>query len=112
MAIGIKLYTLPEQTVTTAGTRVELVDPTADLRVTTVIVQADPSNTGKIYVGDELVSATRALASLSPGQVAAITADASGRAGWEEYFLSDFWLDASVNGDKAYVSYIRRRSAS
>lgn len=103
----IKLFTLPEVTVTTAGTRVQI--SAVDTRITTILIQADPANTGKIYVGDDLVSSTRASSVLSANASEAITSDASGRGGWEEFTLSDFYLDASVNGDKAYVSYIKRR---
>lgn len=105
--MSIKLFTVPQVTVTTAGTRVQV--SATDTPITTILVQADPNNTGYIYVGDSSVSSTRASAALGPGQSEAITSDASGRAGWDEYVLSDFYLDANTNGNKAYVSYIKRR---
>lgn len=103
----IKLFTLPEATVTTAGTRVQL--SATDIRITTLIVQADPANTGNIFIGDDNVASNRASAVLEPDASFVITADASGRSGWEEFTLSDFYIDSSANGDKAYVSYVKRR---
>lgn len=103
----IKLFTAPQKTVTTAGTRVQI--STTDTIITTLVVQADPANTGKIYVGDSSVSATQASAELEAGRAFEISPDASGRGGQEEYLLSDFWLDSSVSGDKAYISYVKRR---
>lgn len=105
--MSIKLFTLPQVTVTTAGTRVQI--SSTDTAVTTVLIQADPSNTGRIYVGDSNVASNRAAAVLEADASFSITADASGRSGWEEYILSDFYLDSSANGDKAYISYVKRR---
>lgn len=105
--MSIKLFTAPQKTVTTAGTRVQV--STTDTVITSLVIQADPTNTGKIYVGDSSVSSTQASAALAAGQAFTIDPDASGRSGQEEYVLSDFWIDSSVSGEKAYISYIKRR---
>lgn len=105
--MSIKLFTAPEKTVTTAGTRVQV--SAVDTIITSLVVQADPGNTGRIYIGDDAVSSTRAAGALVAGQFWTISPDASGRGGQEEYTLSDFWLDGSTSGDKAYISYVKRR---
>lgn len=105
--MSIKLFTAAQVTVTTAGTRVQVsATPTP---ITSVVIQADPDNTGYIFVGDDAVAIGQASAALEPGRAWTISPDASGREGQEEYVLSDFYVDSSVNGNKVYVSYIKRR---
>lgn len=105
--MAIKLFTLAQVTVTTTGTRVQV--STSDLAVTSVVIQAAPANTGNIYVGDDAVTSTRNSATLEPSRAWSISADGSGRAGQEEFVLSDFWVDSATSGDKVNVSYIKRR---
>lgn len=105
--MSIKVFTQARITVATAGTRQQVTATPTD--VTTAVFTADPANTGIIYVGDDAVSATRSALVLQKGQAGAISDDESGRAGGEEFVLSDFYVDASVSGDKVYVSYIKRR---
>lgn len=103
--MALILVTVADITVSTAGTRVQ-VSATAT-PVSSIIFEAHASNTGVVYIGDASVAATRGT-SLAAGQALAISADQSGRDG-EEFFLSDFYVDAATNGDKVKVSYIKRR---
>ncbi len=105
--MSVKLNAATQKTVTTAGTRVQI--STSATEITTLVVQADPTNTGYVYVGDSAVSSTVAFAALAAGQAFALSQDPSGRAGGEELVLSDYWIDSSVSGAKAYVSHIKRR---
>lgn len=102
----VKSITIPEITVSTAGTRVQV--SATDTPITSIIIQASSGNSGVIYAGDSNVSATAGIV-LSAGQGWAVTADASGRFGHEEMVLSDYWVDAATNGDKVKVIYMKRR---
>ena len=102
----VKLNTLADVTVTTAGTRVQVTS--TDTPCTTVIIQAKATNTGLVIVGDSSVSASRGI-ELSAGEEISIAADPSGRPGGEELNLADFWVDAATNGDKVKVAYVKRR---
>ena len=104
--MAIKLYTLAQITVATSGTE-QQVSATAT-PITTLVVSAPATNTGAIYVGDSNVTTTRGI-EVAKGTTVSISADMSGRAGGEELILSDFYIDAATNGDKANVSYITRR---
>jgi hypothetical protein len=102
----VKALTIPEITVTTAGTRVQV--SSTDTPISSIIIQASSGNSGVIYVGDSSVSSTAGIV-LTAGQAWAVTADASGRHGFEEMVLSDFWVDSASNGDKFKVVYMKRR---
>ncbi|MDQ3024113.1 MAG: hypothetical protein M3R04_07000 [bacterium] len=100
-----KLVTVGDVTVTTAGTRVRVT--ATETQCESIIFQGHPSNTGYIYFGDTLVSATRGTA-LEAKQAGTVAPAKEGEGG-ELMDLSDFWVDASVNGEKVKVSYIARR---
>lgn len=102
--MALKLYTLAQITVATSGTE-QQVSATAT-PISTLVVTAPAANTGKIYVGDSDVSTTRGI-EVAPGATVSITADYSGTG--EELILSDFYIDAATDGDKANVSYMKRR---
>lgn len=104
--MALKYFVLPDVTVSTAGTRVQL-SATAT-PVSTVIITAKAANSGKIYVGDDTVAAGTGT-ELAAGSSLAVSADMSGRPGGEEFVLSDFYIDAATNGDKVAVAYIKRR---
>lgn len=91
------------KTVATAGTQERL---TSDRILTPyLIVSAEVSNTGNIYVGDADVSATDAFVELDAGQ--RIQLDPKTVGGMKGYFdLSQIWVDASVNTDGAYFGYL------
>jgi len=78
------------QTVSTAGTRVQLSSSTA---IKTVTIRSYASNTGLIYVGDSSVTSANGF-QLSPQET--VSLDIAN--------LSSIWLDAQNNGDG--VSYI------
>lgn len=93
---------------TTAGTRTRLT-ATTSITPTTVYVEALGSNTGYIYLGVSTVSSTVYIARLSAGQGIQLNADGiggHGRLGSIGIQLSDLYIDSSVNGDKALVTYM------
>ncbi len=110
------LDTLGKVTVTTAGTIVRatnaLTAPTARVGVQSVMVQALPGNTGIIYVGTSamVVSTGVGVMAAIPKPTSALTgpfpsvsfAIVEAPAGIN---LNELYLDASVNGEGAYVSY-------
>lgn len=104
--MAVKLFTLAQVSVASAGTRVQV--SATSTPVSTIIFAAPAANTGKIYIGDSDVSATRYAFEVSPGAAAAISADYAGGSG-EEFILSDFYVDAATSGDDLNVSYVKRR---
>jgi hypothetical protein len=104
--MAVKLVTLAQTTVTTAGTRVQV--SASALPITTIVVSVPAANTGSIFFGDSNVSSTRGI-EIAKGSTISITADLSGRPGGDEMILSDFYVDAANNGDDANISYITRR---
>jgi hypothetical protein len=92
-------------TVTTAGTRVQV--NSSSVLVISLYVEALKTNTGVIYLGLSDVSATKYIAALSPGQAFGISTDARGRLGGEAQ-LNVYYLDSSVSGEKAQVTYLQR----
>lgn len=79
-----------QQTVTTAGTRVQLASSTP---TTTITIRAKSTNTGKIYVGTVTVTSSNGFI-LSASETVSIDLDN----------LSKVYIDSSVNGEG--VSYI------
>ena len=92
------------QTVTTAATRVRLT--TSSIKTPFLIITAEKTNTGHLYVGDASVSSTNAFVELgSLGTSGSIILDAE-RIGMKGYFdLSQIYLDVSVNTDGGYFGY-------
>jgi hypothetical protein len=91
--------------VTTAATRVPLT--TANLKVPSVTIQAEVSNTGQVYVGDSSVSATNCGIELDSGD--SITIDAASLGSTDALIsLSDIWLDVSVSTDGVWCMYLGR----
>lgn len=97
-----KLTTVADVTVTTAGTRVQ-VTATSTL-CESILFQGHPSNTGKVYVGDSNVSATRGT-SLDAKIGYTVASNPKGD-GSHLFDLSDYWVDAQTNGEKVKVSYV------
>lgn len=94
------------QTVTTAGTRVQLTaaSPTPPAACISLTVQAKSSNTGTIYVGGSNVNAsTKIGVALVNGATPAAAAYFSPSSTTALYSTAAIWLDATVSGDG--VSY-------
>jgi hypothetical protein len=72
------------------------------ISVYAVFIQAEPTNTGKIYVGDSTVTSSNGVV-LSPG--CAYTIDAK-EWGVNEILLSDIYVDAATSGDEVRVQYL------
>ena len=94
------------KTVTTAGTRVQF--STSDLPVLSIYFEALDTNTGKIYIGTSTVSSSDYVAELDAKVGVSIEAGEM-HGTLQEFILSDFWIDSSVNGEKVLVTYITRR---
>jgi len=90
--------------VTTAGTREQLT--TAELYAPAVLIQAEVSNTGQVYVGDKAVSSANTGIELDSGD--SITLSASDL-GWTGALISlkDIWLDVSVSTDGVWCTYLQ-----
>ena len=90
-------------TVSSAGTRVACSAST--LPVASVLIQADTSNTGYLYVGDNTVSSTKGI-SLSAGDAIEFSVSVNGRT--DELDLADIYLDAQTSGNKGRITVLRR----
>ena len=100
-----KMFTLAAVTITTAGSRQAIsATPTP---TTSVIIEADPTNTGYVYVGDDSVSSSNGSA-LLPGESLSVDTDVTGHAA-EEVYLSDIYVDTATNGNKVRIQYLKRR---
>jgi hypothetical protein len=97
---------LGSKTVTTAGTAVPL-SATA-LPANAVVIQAKVGNSGKVYVGDSTVSASKGHA-LAAGEAFILNALESPK-GFDEYLLNDLYIDADTNGEGVVVQYLVRRT--
>lgn len=92
---------------TTAGTRTRLTATTTILP-SSFYVEAAGANTGYIYLGLVTVTSTIYIARLAAGQGINIDADGLGtRAGLGSVGmqLSAFYIDSSVSGEKAQLTY-------
>lgn len=96
------------KTVTTAGTRVQLTAVQNQSIFTTIVIQGYTGNTGKIFVGDVTVSATNGIA-LAAGECITISGDWR-RDGADDFLITDFYIDAATNGDKAEIMIIAKRN--
>lgn len=93
---------------TTAGTRTRLTSTTTILP-TTVYIEAAGANTGYIYVGLVTVTSTVYMARLAAGQSFTLNSDGiggRGRNGSIGIQLSDLYIDSSVSGEKAQLTYM------
>jgi len=91
-------------TVGTATTQERLTP--LDLTVGAVLITAERSNTGYVYIGDENVSSTHYGADLSAGDSIRMTAIDFGYEAGTQISLTDIWLDVSVSGDGVSVMYM------
>ena len=95
-------------TVATAGTKVRLtdneVDPAADFTVHSLLIVAQETNTGRIFIGGSTLDKATGVGVIA---VLAIPTDNSipsfdGVSSYQK--LNDLYIDAEVNGDGVYVS--------
>lgn len=107
MGVGPQVSTI---TVTTAGTRTQIVSATT--YVVAVYIEALKTNTGVMYVGDSAVSSTKYSSALAAGAGFGIAIQGYGRVsssgGGPELQLNSLYLDASVSGEKVNVTYFTR----
>ena len=80
---------------------------TSNIRVSAIILQAERSNTGYIYIGDSEVSSTNYGIDLNTADSITITAETFGLAG-ATISLKDIWLIPSVSGDGVSAFYLVR----
>lgn len=91
--------------VTAAGTRERLTS--SEMDAPAVMIQAESTNTGKIYVGDNQVSSTSYGADLAASDSVTFRAEDLGMAN-VKISLDDIWLDTSVSTDGVSVIYLER----
>lgn len=99
--MALVLKTLPQATVATAGTAVQLTTGTFS-NVVSIIVSAPAANTGNIYIGDSGVLATRGI-EVVKGTSVTIQAPTS-----EMIDLNKIYANAATSGDKVNITYLQR----
>ena len=72
----------------------------------TIMIQAESSNTGIIYIGDSSVSSSDYAVELAAGNSVSIEAPPIGPGQVEELDLADIYIDASVSTDGVSVGYL------
>lgn len=91
------------KTVTAAGTQEAL--SATPLLCTSVLIQALPGNTNKVYVGDSSVSSALNMATLSASQVVTFSGTSLGNdSGLID--LSALYVDVDTNGEGVNVGYL------
>lgn len=85
--------------VTTAGTRVNV--KTTAIPFRSITIQANSTNAGAIYVGDNTVSSVVYGVRLGAGATLQIANDNNDA----KMLLSDLWIDAGTNGDGISILY-------
>jgi hypothetical protein len=103
----VSLKTVGNAALDTAGVAQRLTETSAI--ATTIVLQADATNTNNVYIGDENVSASDYGIALTPGQILSITADMSGRAGGEEFDVKDIYFDGDTTGNQVRIAIIARK---
>lgn len=101
----IKLSTLPPVTLASAGTATPV--STTSLRVTSLTIQSDKSNTASMYLGSDSVTVASGL-EIVPGETAEVTAD-NVRAGSEEFDVSEIYLITGTSGQMFRAGVFIRR---
>ena len=101
--MALRIVTVADKAVTTAGTQVQV--STSEIPARSITIQALPANTGKIYVGDADCASNRCMAELSAGEFFVLGSDDQ----MEEFYLADVWIDSSVSGEGIHLSYTKRR---
>lgn len=108
--VKVSLRTVNKKVVLAAGTRERLV--AAPLEVKALVIQADPLNTGNIYLGESDVTATKCVL-LEEGRGIEITPeDTFSDEDFVVIDLYDIWIDAETSGDGVYISYIEVEKVS
>lgn len=103
--VSVRIKTIAEVTVTTAGTRVPL--SVASVLVYAVSVQSYRTNTGYQYIGDDTVSSANGY-EFAPSDVAEIEPPLGSKEP-QQFDLKDIYVDATVNNSKfRVVAWIRR----
>ncbi len=98
------LTPLAQITVAAAGTPEQL--SATELKVSQLVLQADPANGGNLYIGDINVAAAQCIV-LEPGQGLALGTEDSFADEDNIYMdLQDLYVDAATNGDKLNVAYL------
>ena len=99
MSTGLK--TRAAITIATAGTRQQLAMKTAGSRVVdaqAIRLEADDGNSGAVFVGDLLVSATRYTTKLAAGDSFTIEGSAVD--------ITTIWVDTDIDASVVQVSYL------
>lgn len=91
------------KTVAVAGTQERLT--TNNLKVSAVMIQAEPTNTNYVYVGDSTVSSTNYGIVLAAGDLITLNAQLLGM-GYALISLKDIWLDVDTNTEGVSCIYL------
>ncbi len=80
---------------------------TSDTKVPAVVITAEISNAGRVYIGDNQVSASNYGADLGPGDHVKMSAEELGWAN-ANISLKDIWHFSGSTGDGVAVLYLER----
>lgn len=104
MAAGLKLAQL-EQLVLAANTATAVTGST--MPSYSLIITAEASNSGSLYVGDSNVTTTNGIP-IEPGNTLTLATPERDR--YTEIDLADIYIITGTSSNKARISYLRRRN--
>lgn len=102
--MAIKLEIQPVVTISSGGTSKPL--STTSIPVTSVIIQAEYTNVGRISIGDAAVTSNTGM-EIGPGDTFTISMESIYKTG--EFDLADIYVVSSTSGDSVRVMTFRRK---
>lgn len=104
MAAGLKLAQLEQLTLAA-----NITTPISGISIASysLIITADASNSGNLFIGDSSVTITNGIP-IEPGNTLTLATPERDR--YTEIDLADIYIITGSTGNKARVSYLRRRN--
>ena len=103
-AIKVQLKAIAQATISTAGTPIPL--SLTERRCKAVIIQADPANSGAVYVGESDVTGAKAIKLTAGNSLSIVPDDTFADEDTVYVDLADIYVDAAANGEKINISVI------
>jgi len=101
---SLRLVTGSVITISSGGTAEALSD--TSLPLSSLSIQAAPSNTGTIYIGDSSVTTSSGFGCLAAKDSTEISVESLFKTG--EFDLKDIYVISATTGDKVRIAYFRK----
>jgi len=104
--MAVRIRTLTTVTIAVSGTP-QTISSTVEDRAASVLIQAHPSNSSFIWIGDSTIAVNKGI-SLQPGESVEI-AGSERPSGTDEFYIDEIFVDATTGGDRALITAFGRR---